>query len=86
MTAEMGTAFVKGLQGDGEFMKAAACAKHYAVHSGPEKGRHGFNAEVDDKDLYETYLPARRLVKDAKVEASWRIQPCQRQPACETGG
>ncbi|MGI6771970.1 MAG: glycoside hydrolase family 3 protein [Clostridiales bacterium] len=70
LTAEMGTAFVKGLQGDGEFMKAAACAKHYAVHSGPEKGRHGFNAEVDDKDLYETYLPAfERLVKDAKVEA-----------------
>ncbi len=70
LTAAMGTEFVKGLQGDGEFMKAAACAKHYAVHSGPEKGRHGFDAQVDDRDLFDTYLPAfERLVKDAKVEA-----------------
>ena len=70
LTATMGTAFVKGLQGDGEFLKAAACAKHFAVHSGPKALRHSFNAEVDDHDLFETYLPAfERLVKDSKVEA-----------------
>ena len=51
-------------------MKAAACAKHYAVHSGPEAERHSFNAVVTKKDLYETYLPAfKALVKEAKVEA-----------------
>ena len=70
LTAAMGTAFVKGLQGDGEFLKAAACAKHFAVHSGPEAMRHFFNAIVDDRDLFDTYLPAfERLVKDAGVEA-----------------
>lgn len=70
LTAAMGTAFVKGLQGDGEFLKAAACAKHFAVHSGPEAMRHFFDAIVDDRDLFDTYLPAfERLVKDAGVEA-----------------
>ena len=44
LTGELGEAFVEGLQGDGEYMKAAACAKHYAVHSGPEALRHHFNA------------------------------------------
>lgn len=58
LTAVMGSAFIKGLQGDGEFLKAAACAKHFAVHSGPEKLRHSFNAEASEKDLQETYLPA----------------------------
>ena len=58
LTADLGCAFIKGLQGDGEFLKAAACAKHFAVHSGPEKSRHSFNADVSEKDLYETYLPA----------------------------
>lgn len=58
LTAAMGTAYIKGLQGDGEFMKATACAKHFAVHSGPEKLRHTFDAQVSDKELYETYLPA----------------------------
>lgn len=58
LTASMGVAYIKGLQGEGEFLKSAACAKHYAVHSGPEKLRHTFNAITNKKDLWETYLPA----------------------------
>ncbi|MFZ6029090.1 MAG: glycoside hydrolase family 3 N-terminal domain-containing protein [Chloroflexota bacterium] len=71
LTGEMGTAFVRGLQGDHpRYMKAAACAKHYAVHSGPERDRHTFNAAVSKRDLYGTYLPAfKKLVMDAKVES-----------------
>ena len=70
LTAELGKAYVRGLQGDGETMKAAACAKHFAVHSGPESLRHEFNAVASPKDMEETYLPAfEALVKDAKVEA-----------------
>ena len=69
LTSRLGTAFVKGLQGDGEYMQAAACAKHFAVHSGPENIRHSFNALCSQKDLNETYLPAfEALVSDAKVE------------------
>ena len=66
----MGTEFVKGLQGDDpKFIKIAACAKHYAVHSGPEKLRHEFNVDLDMRDLYEYYLPAfRMLVVDGKCE------------------
>lgn len=70
LTSRMGVAFVEGLQGDGETMKAAACAKHYAVHSGPEAIRHEFNAEATKKDMEETYLPAfEALVKEAQVES-----------------
>ncbi len=71
LTGEMGSAFVRGLQGDHpRYMKAAACAKHYAVHSGPESKRHEFNAVVTRRDLYTTYLPAfKKLVTEAKVEA-----------------
>ena len=70
LTGELGEAFVKGLQGDGEYLKAAACAKHFAVHSGPEALRHSFDAVANDKDLWETYLPAfEKLVKKADVEA-----------------
>jgi beta-glucosidase len=71
LTGEMGSAFVRGLQGDHpRYMKAAACAKHYAVHSGPERDRHTFNAVVSKRDLYGTYLPAfKKLVTEAKVEA-----------------
>jgi len=70
LTATMGSAFVRGIQGnDPEHMKAAACAKHYAVHSGPESERHGFNAIVDEKDLRETYLYAFKKLVDAHVEA-----------------
>ena len=67
LTATMGSQFVKGLQGDGEFLKAAGCAKHYAVHSGPESLRHGFDAKASPKDLWETYLPAFRKLVEAGV-------------------
>ena len=60
LTGEMGVAFVKGLQGEGKYRKVDATLKHYAVHSGPEGLRHGFNAVVSEKDLYETYLWAFR--------------------------
>ena len=70
LTSRMGQAYVRGLQGDGETMKAAACAKHFAVHSGPEAIRHSFNAVATPKDMEETYLPAfEDLVKKAGVEA-----------------
>lgn len=71
LTGEMGTAFVRGLQGkDPRYLKTAACAKHYAVHSGPEKERHTFNAIVTRRELFDTYLPAfKKLVTEAKVEA-----------------
>ena len=70
LSGTLGTAFVKGLQGDGEYMKAAGCAKHFAVHSGPEAVRHSFDAKASKKDMAETYLPAfEMLVKDAGVEA-----------------
>lgn len=70
LTGELGKAFVEGLQGDGEYLQAAACAKHFAVHSGPEALRHQFDARVSEKDLHETYLPAfEKLVKEAGVEA-----------------
>lgn len=69
LTGSIGKAFVKGLQGDDpKYLKAAACAKHYAVHSGPENTRHSFNTFVTDYDLWDTYLPAfRDLVVDANV-------------------
>jgi beta-glucosidase len=71
LTGEMGAAYVRGLQGDDpKYLKVAACAKHYAVHSGPEKLRHVFNAKVSPRDLYATYLPAfEKLVTEAGVEA-----------------
>ena len=70
LTSRLGTAFVKGLQGNGEHLRAAACAKHFAVHSGPEGERHCFDARVSKKDMGETYLPAfESLVREAKVEA-----------------
>mgnify|MGYP000701722625 CR=1 FL=1 len=70
LTSRLGVAYVKGLQGNGEYLKTAACAKHYAVHSGPEGLRHQFDARAGKKDLYETYLPAfEACVKEAGVEA-----------------
>src|SRR5690349_7024272 len=71
LTGEMAMEYVKGLQGnDPKYLKAAACAKHYAVHSGPEKDRHTFNAVVTKRELYDTYLPAfKKLVTEAKVES-----------------
>ncbi len=70
LTSRMGVAYVKGLQGDAYVLKAAACAKHFAVHSGPEAVRHEFNAEASKKDMEETYFPAfRACVQEAGVEA-----------------
>lgn len=67
----LGTAYVKGIQGaDPFYLKAAACAKHFAVHSGPERLRHEFDVHPSARDLYETYLPAfQMLVQDGNVEA-----------------
>lgn len=69
LTGEIGAAFVRGLQGDDpKYLKASACAKHYAVHSGPEWNRHTFDAYVSDHDLWDTYLPAfEKLVVEAGV-------------------
>lgn len=70
LTSRLGVAYIKGLQGEGKQLKVAACAKHFAVHSGPEKGRHEFDAVVSQKDLYETYLPAfEASVREAEVES-----------------
>ena len=70
LTSRMGVAVTRGLQGDDpNYYKTHACAKHYAVHSGPEWSRHEFNAEVTPRDLYETYLPAfEALVKEADIQ------------------
>ena len=69
LTARLGRAFVRGLQGKGETLKTAACAKHFAAHSGPEALRHGFDARVSEKDLEETYLVAFHELVDEGVEA-----------------
>lgn len=71
LTSRLGVAYVEGLQGDEEnIMKSAACAKHFAVHSGPEAVRHEFNAVAAKKDMAETYLPAfKACVQEAGVEA-----------------
>ena len=70
LTSVIGRAFVKGMQGnDKKYLKVAACAKHFAVHSGPENERHSFNAQVSKKDLYETYLPAFKSLVDVNVDA-----------------
>lgn len=71
LTAELGKAFVNGLQGDDkEHLRTAACAKHFAVHSGPEATRHSANAVANAHDIEDTYIPAfRALVQDAEVES-----------------
>lgn len=71
LSSRMGVRFVEGIQGhDEKYLKAAACAKHFAVHSGPEDIRHSFNAETSKQDLYETYLPAfKACVQEGHVEA-----------------
>ncbi|MGN6298858.1 MAG: glycoside hydrolase family 3 C-terminal domain-containing protein [Ginsengibacter sp.] len=84
LTASIGTAFVEGLQGnDPKYLKAAACAKHYAIHSGPESSRHTFDVNVSNHDLWDTYLPAfKQLVVNAKVAGvmcaynAYQGQPC----------
>ncbi len=70
LTAELGAAFVRGLQGDDpKYLKTAACAKHYAVHSGPEADRHSFDVSPSAKDFRETYLPAFKRLVDEGVES-----------------
>ncbi len=84
LTGQMGMALVKGFQGDDpNYLKITACAKHFAVHSGPETTRHSFDVRPSDYDLWDTYLPAfRTLVVDAKVASvmcaynSIEGQPC----------
>ena len=84
LTGSMAKSFVEGLQGDDpKYLKAAACAKHYAIHSGPESSRHTFDVNVSNHDLWDTYLPAfKQLVVNAKVAGvmcaynAYAGQPC----------
>lgn len=70
LTSRIGLAFMQGLQGnDSDRLKTAACAKHFAVHSGPENRRHTFDAQVSKKDLFETYLPAFKMLVEHGVES-----------------
>lgn len=71
LSSRMGVRFIEGLQGDDEeYLKVAACGKHFAVHSGPEEDRHSFDAVVSKQDMFETYLPAfEACVKEGEVEA-----------------
>ena len=90
LTSRMGVAVVNGLQGNGnsinsKYMKLLACAKHYAVHSGPEWNRHSFNIEdLPERDLWETYLPAfKALVEKANVaEVMCAYQRIDGDPCC----
>ena len=70
LTSRLGIRFIKGLQGNGKYLKVAACSKHFAVHSGPEALRHQFDAKANAKDMNETYLPAfEATVQEAEVES-----------------
>ena len=83
LTSVLGQAFIKGIQGDGEFLKAAACSKHFAVHSGPEKTRHGFDAKTSLHDLYETYLPAfEKTVKSGVAGVMGAYNRTNGEPCC----
>jgi beta-glucosidase len=69
LTGQLAVSFIRGLQGDDpKYIKAMACAKHFAVHSGPEPDRHHFDAEPPERDFYETYLPQfETAVRDGRV-------------------
>ncbi|GHT41133.1 glycosyl hydrolase [Bacteroidia bacterium] len=84
LTASLGTHFVNGLQGnDPVYLKAAACAKHFAVHSGPEWNRHEFNVQVSNYDLWDTYLPAfRELAADNVAGFMCAYNAFEGQPCC----
>ncbi|MBE7043047.1 MAG: glycoside hydrolase family 3 protein [Ruminococcaceae bacterium] len=84
LTGRMGTAYVKGLQGDGKYHKIDATLKHYAVHSGPEAKRHSFDAKVSEKDLYETYLWAFKYCIDHAKPAAvmGAYNKINGEPAC----
>ncbi len=85
LTARIGVAFVKGLQGDHpHYLKVAATPKHFAVHSGPEFDRHHFDARVDARDLYETYLPAFEacVVEGGAVSVMGAYNRTNGEPCC----
>lgn len=83
LTARMGCAYIRGIQGNGEFLRAAACAKHFAGHSGPEKLRHGFDAIISEKDLNETYLPAfEHAVKSGVAGVMGAYNRTNGEPCC----
>ena len=84
LTASLAKQFVNGLQGSHPvYLKAAGCAKHYAVHSGPEWNRHTFNVQVSNYDLWDTYLPAFKELADAKVAGFMcAYQAFEEQPCC----
>ena len=85
LTARLAVAFIRGLQGDDpKFIKAMACAKHFAVHSGPEPERHRFNAVPPERDLYETYLPHfEAAVREGRVGAVMgAYNSVNGEPAC----
>ena len=85
MNAVLGVQTVLGMQGnDSRYFKTHACAKHYAVHSGPEPLRHSMNVEPTNRDLWETYLPAfKALVKKANVrEVMCAYQRFEGKPCC----
>ena len=70
LTSRLGIRFIRGLQGNGKYLKVAACSKHFAVHSGPEAIRHEFDAKASPKDMNETYLAAfEATVREAEVES-----------------
>ena len=91
LTSRLGVRYIEGMQGhDEKYLKTAACAKHFAVHSGPESMRHMFDAQVSEQDLRETYLPAfESLVEEADVEAVMGAynrtngEPCCGSPALQ---
>ena len=85
LTARLGVAFIRGLQGDDpKYVKAMACAKHFAVHSGPESERHRFDAQPSERDFYETYLPQfEAAVREGRVGAIMgAYNSVYGQPAC----
>lgn len=86
LTSRLGAAYVKGVQGEGEYLTAAACAKHFAVHSGPEALRHEFDAKASPKDMEETYLPAFRALVGAQAEGVMgAYNRVNGEPACASG-
>lgn len=87
LTSIMGTAFVKGLQGDDPLhLLASACAKHFAVHSGPERLRHEFDAKVSLQDMRSTYFPAFKALADAGVESFMTAYNRVNGEACGASG
>ena len=85
LTGQMGSAIVRGLEGsDSKYLKSVACAKHFAVHSGPEHNRHAYDARVSSFDLWDTYLPAfREVIVNAGVHGVMcAYNRLEGQPCC----